>query len=112
MTAPPLALEEPNVSLDQANGGREPEPLAGNPCGTAPRLSGGTSHVLKTVGESRNSSSPFRTHVPDAKEFIMAETTVRRVRHTSRTSESDRRNAAAALQRALDRRDNGGSTGH
>ncbi|GGW19746.1 hypothetical protein [Streptomyces capoamus] len=42
----------------------------------------------------------------------MAETTVRRVRHTSRTSESDRQNAAAALQRALDRRDNGGATGH
>ncbi|BCL27492.1 hypothetical protein ACFFS2_32255 [Streptomyces aurantiacus] len=42
----------------------------------------------------------------------MAETTVRRVRRVSRTSESDRKNAAAALQRALDRRDNGGSTGH
>jgi len=44
----------------------------------------------------------------------MAETTARRVRHISRTSESDRdrKNAAAALQRALDRRDNGGSTGH
>ncbi|AXG80488.1 hypothetical protein [Streptomyces paludis] len=44
----------------------------------------------------------------------MAETTVRRrVRHTTpRTGESDRKNAAAALQRALDRRDNGGSTGH
>ncbi|WP_097913235.1 MULTISPECIES: hypothetical protein [unclassified Streptomyces] len=39
-------------------------------------------------------------------------TTTRRVRHTPRQSESDRRNAAAALQRALDRRDNGGSTGH
>ncbi|MFF9057262.1 hypothetical protein ACIRPQ_09570 [Streptomyces sp. NPDC101213] len=43
----------------------------------------------------------------------MAEKTARRrVRHTSLTSESDRRNAAAALQRALDRRDNGGETGH
>ncbi|MFC9844664.1 hypothetical protein ACFWFF_40885 [Streptomyces sp. NPDC060223] len=47
----------------------------------------------------------------------MAETTVRRVRRVSRTSatrtsESDRKNAAAALQRALDRRDNGGATGH
>ncbi|GAA4009274.1 hypothetical protein GCM10022384_63590 [Streptomyces marokkonensis] len=43
----------------------------------------------------------------------MAETTVRRrVRHLPRTSDSDRKNAAAALQRALDRRDNGGSTGH
>ncbi|PSM37781.1 hypothetical protein OHS59_14255 [Streptomyces sp. NBC_00414] len=42
----------------------------------------------------------------------MAETTARRVRHVSRTSDSDRKNAAAALQRALDRRDNGGSTGH
>ncbi|MGV9882268.1 hypothetical protein [Streptomyces sp. NPDC003006] len=46
----------------------------------------------------------------------MAETTVRRVRHASRTSDSERRserkNAAAALQRALDRRDNGGKTGH
>ncbi|ATL30706.1 MULTISPECIES: hypothetical protein [Streptomyces] len=42
----------------------------------------------------------------------MAETTVRRVRHTSRTSDAERKNAAAALQRALDRRDNGGETGH
>ncbi|GGX72564.1 hypothetical protein [Streptomyces fructofermentans] len=42
----------------------------------------------------------------------MSETTARRVRHVSRTSESERKNAAAALQRALDRRDNGGSTGH
>ncbi|MEV5310345.1 MULTISPECIES: hypothetical protein [unclassified Streptomyces] len=43
----------------------------------------------------------------------MAETTVRRrVRHSSRNSDADRKNAAAALQRALDRRDNGGSTGH
>ncbi|MFH9266613.1 MULTISPECIES: hypothetical protein [unclassified Streptomyces] len=42
----------------------------------------------------------------------MAETTVRRVRHTSRQADAERRNAAAALQRALDRRDNGGSTGH
>ncbi|MGW0208076.1 hypothetical protein ACWDZ8_20445 [Streptomyces sp. NPDC003233] len=42
----------------------------------------------------------------------MAETTVRRVRHVTRASESDRKNAAAALQRALDRRDNGGETGH
>lgn len=45
----------------------------------------------------------------------MSETTVataRRVRRLSRTSEHERRNAAAALQRALDRRDNGGATGH
>ncbi|WP_330459985.1 hypothetical protein OIB37_25810 [Streptomyces sp. NBC_00820] len=43
----------------------------------------------------------------------MAETTSRRrVRHVSRTNETDRKSAAAALQRALDRRDNGGSTGH
>ncbi|MEU8508603.1 hypothetical protein AB0C40_28630 [Streptomyces brevispora] len=42
----------------------------------------------------------------------MAETIVRRVRHAHRPTESERRNAAAALQRALDRRDNGGSTGH
>ncbi|AZM75341.1 hypothetical protein ABZT26_29220 [Streptomyces sp. NPDC005395] len=43
----------------------------------------------------------------------MAETTARRrVRHLSRTGDSDRKNAAAALQRALDRRDNGGATGH
>lgn len=43
----------------------------------------------------------------------MAETTARRrVRHISPTSESDRKNAAAALQRALDRRDNGGAAGH
>ncbi|WP_425829159.1 hypothetical protein [Streptomyces fractus] len=39
----------------------------------------------------------------------------RRVRHVSPSSEADRqaaRTAAAALQRALDRRDNGGETGH
>lgn len=42
----------------------------------------------------------------------MPETTVRRVRHTARSSDTERKNAAAALQRALDRRDNGGSTGH
>ncbi|WP_280117735.1 hypothetical protein [Streptomyces ficellus] len=44
---------------------------------------------------------------------MAAETAVRRVRHTApRPSEAERRNAAAALQRALDRRDNGGDTGH
>ncbi|MFD5703251.1 MULTISPECIES: hypothetical protein [Streptomyces] len=42
----------------------------------------------------------------------MAETTARRVRHSVRPTESERKNAAAALQRALDRRDNGGETGH
>ncbi|MEC4017241.1 hypothetical protein [Streptomyces sp. H27-D2] len=42
----------------------------------------------------------------------MAET-ARRTRHTTaRRSDEDRKNAAAALQRALDRRDNGGATGH
>lgn len=52
-------------------------------------------------------------HPCDLKESIlMATTTARRVRHAARPSESDRKNAAAALQRALDRRDNGGSTGH
>ncbi len=39
--------------------------------------------------------------------------TTRRVRHASRSVEAaDRKQAAAALQRALDRRDNGGETGH
>lgn len=43
----------------------------------------------------------------------MDETARRRVRHaTRRNCETDRKNAAAALQRALDRRDNGGATGH
>ncbi|GHH80506.1 hypothetical protein GCM10018793_35720 [Streptomyces sulfonofaciens] len=43
----------------------------------------------------------------------MAETTVRRVRRArTRSSESEREKAAAALQRALDRRDNGGAWGH
>ncbi|MET9435957.1 hypothetical protein [Streptomyces sp. NPDC006551] len=43
----------------------------------------------------------------------MAAETVRRVRHSAtRPSDDARKNAAAALQRALDRRDNGGSTGH
>ncbi|MER7958359.1 MULTISPECIES: hypothetical protein [unclassified Streptomyces] len=44
----------------------------------------------------------------------MAAETTRRVRHSVvRPSGDDaRKNAAAALQRALDRRDNGGSTGH
>ncbi|MCH0537981.1 hypothetical protein I3F58_00075 [Streptomyces sp. MUM 203J] len=36
-----------------------------------------------------------------------------RVRHAAaRSAEAERKNAAAALQRALDRRDNGGATGH
>ncbi|MDD9379101.1 hypothetical protein M8Z33_21050 [Streptomyces sp. ZAF1911] len=43
------------------------------------------------------------THTPS--------TTARRVRRSA-SAEADRKNAAAALQRALDRRDNGGSTGH
>lgn len=39
-------------------------------------------------------------------------TKARRVRHTgTRPAGADRENAAAALQRALDRRDNGGSPG-
>jgi hypothetical protein len=48
----------------------------------------------------------------------MAETAVRRTRRTrARTADTaerdaDRLAAAAALQRALDRRDNGGVTGH
>ncbi|MET9295253.1 hypothetical protein [Streptomyces sp. NPDC003077] len=46
----------------------------------------------------------------------MAVTAVRRTRHSSRTAEAGkdatRKKAAAALQRALDRRDNGGATGH
>ncbi|MGW1074658.1 hypothetical protein [Streptomyces sp. NPDC002537] len=44
----------------------------------------------------------------------MADTAVRRTRRTphSDARDSDRANAAAALQRALDRRDNGGATGH
>jgi hypothetical protein len=46
---------------------------------------------------------------------MAATTTVRRVRHAARSEQQSadvRRNAAAALQRAFDRRDNGGSTGH
>ncbi|NGN66079.1 hypothetical protein G5C51_19540 [Streptomyces sp. A7024] len=44
-------------------------------------------------------------------------TTTRRVRHASRAAaaaerENARKNAAAALQRSFDRRDNGGITGH
>ncbi|MGK5631666.1 hypothetical protein [Streptomyces sp. URMC 123] len=47
----------------------------------------------------------------------MNETAPRKTRHTATTARTDdsaaaRRNAAAALQRALDRRDNGGATGH
>ncbi|MHC6626090.1 hypothetical protein ACYTFC_08320 [Streptomyces globosus] len=44
----------------------------------------------------------------------MTKTTPAAPRRVSRSSaaDADRRNAAAALQRALDRRDNGGSTGH
>jgi hypothetical protein len=50
----------------------------------------------------------------------MSETTTAQHAHTAagsrvrraRVADADRRNAAAALQRALDRRDNGGSTGH
>lgn len=40
-----------------------------------------------------------------------ASITARRVRRSA-AADVDRKNAAAALQRALDRRDNGGSTGH
>ncbi|GHA74517.1 hypothetical protein GCM10010348_63220 [Streptomyces anthocyanicus] len=55
----------------------------------------------------------FRAPFVPKESIPMAETTVRRrVRHLSRTSDSDRKNAAAALQRSLDRRDNGGATGH
>lgn len=48
---------------------------------------------------------------------MAATTTVRRTRHSARTRQNRdsaivRKNAAAALQRAFDRRDNGGSTGH
>lgn len=52
---------------------------------------------------------------------MAATTTVRRARHSARTGQSEertrdnavaRKNAAAALQRAFDRRDNGGATGH
>ncbi|MGW8352647.1 hypothetical protein [Streptomyces wedmorensis] len=43
----------------------------------------------------------------------MAVQTAPRVRRSAnRPSDEARQNAAAALQRALDRRDNGGSTGH
>ena len=43
----------------------------------------------------------------------MAETTARRRSATPPArADTDRKNAAAALQRALDRRDNGGATGH
>ncbi|GLF98919.1 hypothetical protein [Streptomyces yaizuensis] len=45
---------------------------------------------------------------------MSAESLRRARRHAARlhrTAESDRKNAAAALQRALDRRDNGGSAG-
>lgn len=41
-----------------------------------------------------------------------ATTTHRRTRRVARTDQAERKNAAAALQRALDRRDNGGATGH
>ncbi|WP_264203242.1 hypothetical protein [Streptomyces bambusae] len=36
----------------------------------------------------------------------------RRVRRSAHSAGAERKNAAAALQRALDRRDNGGATGH
>jgi uncharacterized protein (UPF0147 family) len=46
--------------------------------------------------------------------LTMDETVRRRVRRAAarKGHEADRKNAAAALQRALDRRDNGGATGH
>ncbi|MEV6106731.1 hypothetical protein AB0M28_18735 [Streptomyces sp. NPDC051940] len=44
---------------------------------------------------------------------ITATATTRRHRHATRGADAvDRRKAADALQRALDRRDNGGVTGH
>lgn len=70
-------------------------PRAGNPCGTLPAPSG----AFEIVPISEES-------------ITMSAETARRARRTSRASEADRRNAAAALQRALDRRDNGGETGH
>jgi hypothetical protein len=42
----------------------------------------------------------------------MPATRARRVRHTAAETEDARKKAAAALQRAFDRRDNGGATGH
>ncbi|BET47458.1 hypothetical protein RGQ21_24400 [Kitasatospora aureofaciens] len=75
---------------------------AGNPCGTA----------LPAPPASLTTLA-FRAPFVPKESIPMAETTVRRrVRHLSRTSDSDRKNAAAALQRSLDRRDNGGATGH
>lgn len=42
----------------------------------------------------------------------MTPSRTRRTRRHSAAAEAERKNAAAALQRALDRRDNGGATGH
>ncbi|GHB49308.1 hypothetical protein GCM10010331_40880 [Streptomyces xanthochromogenes] len=77
-------------------------PLAGNPCGSAPRP---FRHLTASAGACPRTSQQ-RSRIP------MVQQPARRVRHSSRSSESDRKNAAAALQRALDRRDNGGATGH
>ncbi|WP_267904598.1 hypothetical protein [Streptomyces apocyni] len=43
---------------------------------------------------------------------MSVETNTPRVRRNHATAAPERKNAAAALQRALDRRDNGGATGH
>ncbi len=79
---------------------------AGDPCRAGPRPSGLPIDVTLPPG----ASGPWGLGMGDV---IMAETAVRRTRHSARrTNDADRKNAAAALQRALDRRDNGGTTGH
>jgi hypothetical protein len=71
------------------------------------------SRPLDTVLSAGTGPRPdVDVHAISRSRSTMAETTVRRVRHTSRQADAERKNAAAALQRALDRRDNGGSTGH
>lgn len=76
--------------------------LAGDPRGVSSPPS---------VGDSSFPRDPSPCFTDAKEQLAMNDTTVRRVRHP-RTNESERKNAAAALQRALDRRDNGGSTGH
>jgi hypothetical protein len=59
------------------------------------------------------SAVPVMYDTPMTAPPAAGETGVRRARAAARAaSDASRRQAAAALQRALDRRDNGGAAGH
>lgn len=72
-------------------------PHAPHPSGTAPVCVKSTAHKeMPTMDETARRRTARHTAVRNGRD----------------RRDADRRNAAAALQRALDRRDNGGATGH